>query len=512
MTDHVHAEEDDEPDAADAALEQNPIWQQDNVVLTSIGVDIGSAGTQVAFSRLHLRRSGESLSSRYVVVRREALFESEVALTPYVDEQSIDAVGVGRVLDTAYHDAGRRPEDIDTGVVLLTGEALRRANAERIADVVASRAGDFVCTGAGHHLEARLAAYGSGAVRASHDRQARILNVDIGGGTTKLALADRGRVVATAAVHVGGRLAVVDAGGRLVRLEPAGREHAAARDLRWELGDRVGDEELDTVAAHLAEVVLAAIRSATEGVPPARELAPLLLTDPLVQAQPVAGVVFSGGVSEFVYGTETRDFGDLGRRLGSRLREAVRDGTVAARVLPAAERMRATVLGAGQHSVQLSGITSFVSAPDGLLPRRNLPVVRPSYDRAAVDAGEVAQAIDRDVRAADVPADADLVLALSWVGEPEYRRLRALADGVVGGIRSRLDAGRSLYAVVDADIGRTLGSILRDELGVTEGLVILDGLQLHDFDYVDIGRVQHPSGTIPVTIKSLVFRGGEVSR
>jgi ethanolamine utilization protein EutA len=121
-------------------------------------------------------------------------------------------------------------------------------------------------------------------------------------------------------------------------------------------------------------------------------------------------------------------------------------------------------------------------------------------------------AVDRQVRAADVPEDGDLVLALTWAGPPEYPRLRALADGVVGGLRSRLGGGRSVYAVVDADIGRTLGSIMRDELGVTAGLVLLDGLQLHDFDYVDIGRVQHPSGTIPVTIKSLVFRGGEVSR
>ncbi|HET7734985.1 MAG TPA: ethanolamine ammonia-lyase reactivating factor EutA, partial [Nocardioidaceae bacterium] len=482
------------------------------VVLTSIGVDIGSAGTQVAFSRLHLRRSGESLSGRYVVVRREALFESGVALTPYLDERLIDAVGVGRILDTAYHEAGCRPQDVDTGVVLLTGEALRRENAERIADVVADKAGDFVCTGAGHHLEARLAAYGSGAVRISHDDRVRVLNVDIGGGTTKLTLADRGRVVATAALHVGGRLVVVDDGGTIVRLEPAARDQAATRGLRWALGERADDEGLAAVAAFQAQAILAAIWSATRGQAPGAELASLMLTEPIVQSEPVSGVVFSGGVSEFIYGTEERDFGDLGRLLGEHLRDAVEAGRLGSALLAGDERMRATVLGAAQHTVQLSGITSFVSAPDSLLPRRSLPVVRPRYDRDDVDAGEVATAVERELQTFDAQADGNVVLALTWIGPPEYSRLRALAEGLVSGLRSRLDLGQPLYAVVDADIARTLGCILRTELGVTAGMVVLDGLTLHDFDHVDIGAVRQPSGTIPVTIKSLVFRSGEVGR
>src|SRR4051812_36186549 len=191
--DHEHAE-------PELSIEENPIWQQDNVTLHSVGVDIGSSGTQVAFSRLQLRRRGEDLTSRYIVVSRDTLFESEVALTPYTDNMQIDAVELGRMLDTAYADAGRRPEDVDTGVVILTGEALRRRNAERIASVIAERAGDLVCATAGHHMEAMLAAYGSGAVLASHDRDARILNVDIGGGATKITPLHSGRGKVTPAL------------------------------------------------------------------------------------------------------------------------------------------------------------------------------------------------------------------------------------------------------------------------------------------------------------------------
>jgi ethanolamine utilization protein EutA len=130
---HDHDHEHDEPDLP---LEDNPIWQQDNVTLHSVGIDIGSSGTQVAFSRLLLRRRGEDLTT-------------EVHLTPYTDDLQIDAVALGEMLDAAYGDAGRQPQDVDTGVVILTGEALRRRNAELIASVVSERASSTSTSAAG---------------------------------------------------------------------------------------------------------------------------------------------------------------------------------------------------------------------------------------------------------------------------------------------------------------------------------------------------------------------------
>src|SRR5438270_5903824 len=203
-------------------LEDNPIWIQDHVTLTTVGIDIGSSGTQVIFSRINLRRYGEDLTSRYYVVSRETLFQSPVALTPYSSDVRIDEAALGAIIDDAYEAAGIKPEEIDTGVVILTGEALRRENAEAIAGLLAEQRGDFVTATAGHHMEAMLAAYGSGASKVSHDEDKRILNIDIGGGTTKLGIVERGEVVATAAVHIGGRLQVVD-GDTIVRLDPAGK-------------------------------------------------------------------------------------------------------------------------------------------------------------------------------------------------------------------------------------------------------------------------------------------------
>src|SRR5882757_5950496 len=241
--DHDHFDFD-----VDEKLEDNPIWIQDHVTLVTVGIDIGSAGTQVIFSRINLRRYGEDLTSRYYVVSRETLYQSPVALTPYSSEQRIDDAALGRIIDAAYDAAGLHPDKIDTGAVILTGEALRRENAEGIAKILSEQGGEFVCATAGHHMESLLAAYGSGASRVSHDEGKRILNIDIGGGTTKLGIVEKGNVIATAAVHIGGRLQVVDEIGKIIRLDPAGKFHAREAGFYWSRGDVLSPPQLDKVA------------------------------------------------------------------------------------------------------------------------------------------------------------------------------------------------------------------------------------------------------------------------
>jgi ethanolamine utilization protein EutA (predicted chaperonin) len=495
---HVPGHDHDHDDEPLYPIEVNPIWQQDNVTLASVGMDIGSSGTQVVFSRLHLRRIGEDLTSRYVVVRRETRYRSPVALTPYVNAEHIDAEALGVIIDKAYAEARVDPADIDTGVVILTGEALRRRNAEAIAGILADRGGTLVTATAGHHMEAMLAGYGSGAAMASYDTGARILNIDVGGGTTKLAVLDAGRVVATAAVHVGGRLQVVDEAGAIVRLDPAGRSHAARAGYGWDVGDRAAPGELEKVAESMADAVVAAATGGPDAVP-------YFLTEPLGDLGRIDGVMFSGGVAEYVYGREEARFGDLGHPLGLALRRRVDDGVLPWPLLPAGECIRATALGASEYSVQLSGNTCWISDPDTLLPRRNLQVLRPAYvPGEVVDSAALASAIRRHLEVLDAGA-ADVALALSWSGPPRYQRLLAFARGIHDGLADRIGRGRPVYVVLDGDVAMTLGRLLCEELGVTTDVLVVDGLTLRDFDYVDIGRVRYPSNTVPVTIKSLVF-------
>jgi ethanolamine utilization protein EutA (predicted chaperonin) len=500
-SDHDH-DHDYDFENDDVPLEDNPLWRQDFVSLMTVGIDIGSSGTQVIFSRVNMRRMSEDLTSRYYVVSRETLFQSPVALTPYQSEERIDDAKLGAIIDDAYNDAKLRPDQIDTGVVILTGEALRRENAQGIAKVLSEQGGEFVTATAGHHMEAMLAAYGSGAARVSSDEHKRILNIDIGGGTTKLGLVDNGKVIATAAVHIGGRLQVVE-DGKIVRLDPAGKHHAKRAGFTWDRGGVVTSADMQQVAEVMADTLVAAVTAR----PLPHDVAHLYLTDPIAELGQIDGVMFSGGVAEYIYQREDRDFGDMGPRLGRAIRARIDQGTFPWPVLPAGECIRATALGASEYCVQLSGNTSYISAPGALLPRRNLQVLLPPFIcDETIDPERLAAAIRGHMTAFDIAdTEQDMALALRWTGMPSYQRLAAFAEGIKRGLADRIAKKRPLYIMLDGDVAQTLGHILREELHVESDILVIDGVVLWDFDYIDLGRIRMPSYTVPVTIKSLVF-------
>ena len=498
-TDHDH---DHDIEADDGPIEDNPLWRQDNVSLTTVGIDIGSSGTQVIFSRVHLRRLAEDLTSRYYVVARETLFQSPVALTPYQSEERIDDEKLGEIIDDAYVAAQLSPDNIDTGVVILTGEALRRENAQGIAKILSEQGGEFVTATAGHHMEAMLAAYGSGAARVSSDEHKRILNIDIGGGTTKLGLVENGKVIATAAIHIGGRLQVVE-NGKITRLDPAGKHHAKRAGFSWNRGDAVTAPDTQHVADVMADTLVTALTAR----PMPHDIAHLYLTDPIEDFGRIDGVMFSGGVAEYIYQRESCDFGDMGPRLGRAIHAVIESKALPWPVLPAGECIRATALGASEYSVQLSGNTSYISAPGELLPRRNLQVLLPPFACGeTIDADALANAIRNHLTAFDIAdAEHEIALALRWTGLPSYERLAAFAEGIKRGLADRIARKLPLYIMLDGDVAQTLGHILRDELHVESELLVIDGVVLWDFDYIDLGRIRMPSYTVPVTIKSLVF-------
>jgi len=216
--------------------------------------------------------------------------------------------------------------------------------------------------------------------------------------------------------------------------------------------------------------------------------------------------MFSGGVGEYVYGREDRDFGDLGRRLGHAIRRRIDAGALPWPLLPAGECIRATALGASEYSVQLSGNTSYISAPGALLPRRNLQVLQPDYlPSDIIDPDSVAAAIRRHLVAFDIDADREVALALRWQGAPSYERLAGFAEGIRRGLADRIAKRQAIYIMLDGDVAQTLGAILREEYDVAGEILVIDGVVLMDFDYIDLGRIRMPSNTVPVTIKSLVF-------
>jgi ethanolamine utilization protein EutA len=493
--DHDHKVDDEQ---------EHPLWKLDTVTLTSVGIDVGTATSQIIFSRLVLRRLGRELSSRFVVAERKTLYLSPVHFTPYAGgRERIDDQALGQLVDSAYQEAGITAEQVDTGAIILTGEAIRRDNARAIADLFAAQRGNFVCASAGHNFEALLSAHGSGAVALSAERQCRVLNIDIGGGTTKLAVAERGRVLSTAAFHIGGRLLATDDVGAISVLEPGGQSLARQVGFKWQLGDRVPAQQMERLARYMADAVLAL---AQEEKPPS-ELERLWLTPALSGAKSYDAVVFSGGVSEYIYGKETTSFGDLGAPLGKALQGLINSGALAWPLAPARECIRATVMGAAQHTVQVSGNTIHRSN-DELLPRKNLQVLRPAVDLSdTIDSSALAESILHHFRAFDLKeGEAEVALVFHWDGSPAASRIAAFCRGLMKGLPATVRNRRPIYLVFDHDLAGLVGTILKNDFQLENDVLAIDGVTLHDFDFIDLGKTLEPSGTIPVTIKSLVFR------
>ena len=503
----VFAHDDDEPHfhewsaQARGAL-SDVLWKTENIALTTVGIDIGSSTSHLMFSRVRLQRKVQALSSEFVVVGRETLWRSPILLTPFLPDQRIDAEALRAFVDQAYRAAGIAPAEVDSGAVILTGEAIRRRNARAIAQIFAADAGKFVCASAGHRLECVLAAQGAGAVAVSRHTHRTLLNVDIGGGTTKFALLRNGEIVGTCALAVGGRLVVLAEDGTLLRIDAAARAVARTLGLDLHLGQRLAAADCERLVEAFAEVIIGLIEGR-----PARGLASeLLLTAPFgVDAKPHA-ISFSGGVAEYIFGREKAGFGDLGRALAERIVRAFASGRIATPMLDPGQGIRATVIGASQFSVQVSGKTIHLSNPADL-PLRNVPVLFPALDLARdVDSDSVAAAIGAALERAD-GGDADgeqpIALAIRWRGEPQHARLRALAQGIAQAVGS--EPQPPLMLIVDSDVGKLLGHLLQHELHLARSIIAIDGIELREFDYVDVGAMIEPSGVVPVVIKSLLF-------
>jgi ethanolamine utilization protein EutA len=503
LPDH-HAEDTSDPEDDDAV--GSALWKLDNVELLTVGVDIGSSTSHLVFARLHLQRLSQSLSSRFAVVHREIVHRSPILLTPYRQDGLIEVDALQSFVSDGYRAAGLEPREIDTGAVILTGVALERPNARAVAELFAGGGGKFVCASAGHNLEAMLAAHGSGAVAASRTRGETLLHIDVGGGTSKLALVEDGEVLETAALNVGGRVIALDADERVTRIEPTARLVAARLGISLRVGEPLRAADQDRLSRSLVDglVEVASGRSQSDLG------RTLLLTRPLTlgAADPASVVSYSGGVSEYIYGREAATFGDLSPRLAAGVLEAHRLGRLPAEPLSLPEGIRATVLGASQFTVQLSGNTVHISNP-AILPLRNLPVVRPRLPSTEIDDQLVEAAIREAFRRLDLrDGKQAAAIALSWQGDPDYRALRALAAGIASALRGSIAARLPLVIVLEQDIGRSLGGILADELQITADLISIDGLNLMELDFVDIGEPLQPANVVPVVIKSLAFAPG----
>lgn len=467
------------------------LGEDDTLHLSTVGIDIGSATSQIVFSDLTLERRG----NRYETTSRAIIYESEVLLTPFISGESLDGPALAAFFEDQYARAGMTSADVDTGTIILTGVALLRHNAELIAEIFAEYFGRFVSVAAGDEIEAMLASYGSGAVAASRDNHA-VINVDVGGGTTKLSLCVDGRVEMCAAVNVGARLVAWDHQNVVVRLEPAGVAIARAAKASVALGEVITPEHRKRLAAHMARVVA----DTAAGEWTSTYVIPLLRTAPLSSDLP-SEVILSGGIAHYLDGSESRSFGDLGPDLAAALSTAMAERGIRTRVAPAA--MRATVVGASQFTVQVSGTTIHVSDRK-VLPLRGVPV---SDARGGPGADGTHNLADRVARAiAMTPVDdRAIALSLDWAGSADFTTLDRFCRCVLSGLDASGRKYGALVLAVDHDVAHLIGTHMMEELDYAKPLVVIDGVELEHFDFIDLGDYLPHSASIPVTVKSLTF-------
>ncbi|MGQ4912362.1 MAG: ethanolamine ammonia-lyase reactivating factor EutA [Candidatus Thorarchaeota archaeon] len=467
--------------------------------LTSVGVDIGSSTSHIVFSKITLEKDSHSRTDKFEIVDREIIHSGPIHLTPFRDPKNIDFEALKEMLLADYEKAGIRASEIDTGAVIITGETARKENAEWIVSALAGETGKFVAATAGPNFESVLAAYGSGAVSLSEESGLTIMNIDIGGGSSNVAVCSKGSVIATTAINVGGRLIAYDDEGRITRLEDTGQKVAETLGVQLRVGDRIDEKTRELIADSLADALIECIR----GKPESDIAAMLMMAPPLRLESPPDRITLSGGVAEYFYGVEKKMFNDLGVYLADALRSKATQLEVPFE--KPEHRIRATVIGAGSFSLRVSGSTTFLS--EGLdYPIRNVPVVSPNITRNKTASDDIRSAIEEALSRFDLVEGRDpLILSFVDAVRPSYERLTEFCKGVVSALPNTIRNNKPIMMCFDTDIGNSVGNIMRRETKIQNDILSIDEVSLREGDFVDIGRPIIEDVVVPVIVKTLVF-------
>ncbi|GAB7091035.1 ethanolamine ammonia-lyase reactivating factor EutA [Halorubrum luteum] len=498
--------------------------------LTSVGIDVGTTTTQVVVSRLHVSKPTHDGAAAPEIREREIVHRGTVHETPLVDAETIDVDGVAALVREAFDAAGIDPDDVDTGAVIVTGETAKRANAESLVHRIAADAGDFVAAAAGAELEAVLAGRGSGAAAHARTTGRVVANVDVGGGTTNVAVFGPDGVVDTRCLDVGARMVRTN-GHTMTHLSAAARRLRDAHGLAVDVGDDATIEALRPLADAAAE----SIADLLVGPPFADLVASGALGELSVEPVAIDDVVVTGGVGHLLNAPKAEPdpspsgevdnpfrYGDLGPLLAATLGETLRArAELPARPIVLEEDLRATVVGVGTESTTFSGRTVWL--PADRLPLRDVPVV--VVDPDPVEGAESESTdVDRFARALRTARDLydlddveGIALYVERLPSLGYDDLSSTADRLAAALRSEgfsgdADADRAAYGadvpivvVTGQNCAKVLGQLLASRL---EGpITVLDELALREGVRLDVGEPLQGRDAVPVVVKTLAFGG-----
>ncbi len=475
----------------------------DSRSLLSVGIDVGTTTTQVVFSRLGLAdvaRPGQI--PRMAITERQILYQSPIFMTPLRDRETVDADKLNEIIRGEYAAAKVEPAQVETGAVIITGETARKKNADEILRALSGLAGEFVVSIAGPHVESLIAGRGSGAALYSQTHYTSVTNLDIGGGSANSVIFRSGEYVAAAAMNFGGRILEIDHPSGRVRHIAASAAHILQDcGLDLKVGDTASLADLRRFSDRIADLAVELIEGHTS--PLADKI---YLTPPSKTSGRGTVLMFSGGIGHIYYHPvkieAIRDltvFDDFGPLLAESLRN--HPGLAAYEIVPPAESMRATVLGASTQSITLSGST--IWAEREILPLRNVPVVHPQLESAQGPA-QLVEAIQDVVRRWDLDVSGDpFAISIDLEKALDYAALIELAVGL-GEFSRSLPAHMPLVIIIQRDYAQALGQTIK---GMLPGrpLLVIDQVGLMEGDFIDIGAPLMDGRVVPLSVKTLVF-------
>ena len=473
--------------------------------ILSVGIDIGTSTTQVVFSRIEMdNTAGYFTAPRIAITGKEILYKSKVYFTPLKTQTLIDADAVRNIVAQEFRSAGYSPADTQTGAVIITGESARKENAASVLQALSDFAGEFVVSTAGPDLESIIAGKGSGAWQYSIDNDCTVVNLDIGGGTSNIVFFNAGDTQGKICLDVGGRLIRLDGGDspRITYVSYAAAAAAKLAGVRAEAGQAISRSDLRRICDVFADCLAGAI-----GIAPKSPLQDQILTpgsDVYAPARPSRRICFSGGVADCIYSQNGEDdlrYGDIGPILGRAIAENryFKDQ----KIIQGGETIRATVVGAGTYTTNLSGSTIFYS--EGIFPVKNVPALKLTKDEQWAVIGGNAQLLADKIRWFLQQSDSPrMLLALQGMPDPDFATLKKLAAAIVGALDASLAPDEPIIVVVERDIAKALGIALQ-QTGCRRKMASIDSVKIEAGDYVDIGRPLMDGLVVPVVVKTLLF-------
>ena len=477
----------------------------DKTAILSVGIDVGTSTTQVVFSKLQMDNAGGYFSvPRVAIVDKEVVYKSEVYMTPLKTDVLIDTEALRDIVAAEFRKAGYRPEDTDSGAVIITGESARKENSDAVLKSLSDFAGDFVVSAAGPDMESLIAGKGSGAWQYSMDHHCRVANLDIGGGTTNVVLFEDGETLARGCLDIGGRLICMNPQGIITKVSPAAAVMAQAAGVSVSVGDRCDELKLTAVTRQMAAALNAYLGVGTKDIDAILRQIKTPGSSDFPVPEKVQAVFFSGGVADLIYheSADTWAYGDIGVLLGRAIRES-RLFTDFQKMEPG-ETIRATVVGAGTYTTTISGST--ITYSDDIFPLKNIPVIKLDEElQEACFAGETEPVIRR-IQWVLGQNDAErFILAMPGKRNPGYTEMKRAAASIRQIMDRVQPPGEPILLVIESDIAKAMGQMIRQQPDLKRQVVAIDSIHVEDGEYVDMGKPMMNGMVIPVVVKTLIF-------